>query len=73
MGRGNTGPVYPWFGKNIDDGVPLAVENYGLRWLWDEKVIDWSGPFRTPVVLVYLDPHPLNGTPPFVCWRIVSS
>src|SRR3954465_4849529 len=23
MGRGNTGPVYPWFGKDIRDGIPL--------------------------------------------------
>ncbi len=30
MGRGNTGPVYPWFGKDIRDGIPLAVENYAL-------------------------------------------
>ena len=28
MGRGNTGPVYPWFGKDIRDGIPLAIENY---------------------------------------------
>ena len=28
MGRGNTGPVYPWFGKDIRKGIPLAVENY---------------------------------------------
>ena len=26
MGRGNTGPVYPWFGKDIREGIPLAVE-----------------------------------------------
>src|SRR3954464_12152830 len=30
MGRGNTGPVYPWFGKDIRAGIPLAVENYAL-------------------------------------------
>src|SRR4029077_18194354 len=30
MGRGNTGPVYPWFGKDIRDGINLAVENYAL-------------------------------------------
>src|SRR3954451_15710430 len=30
MGRGNTGPVYPWFGKDIRDGIPLAIENYHL-------------------------------------------
>jgi len=26
MGRGNTGPVYPWFGKDIRDGIALAIE-----------------------------------------------
>jgi alkanesulfonate monooxygenase SsuD/methylene tetrahydromethanopterin reductase-like flavin-dependent oxidoreductase (luciferase family) len=37
LGRGNTAPVYPWFGKNIQDGVELAIENYSLlRKLWDE-------------------------------------
>ena len=35
MGRGNTGPVYPWFGKDIRKGISLAVENYDLlRRLW---------------------------------------
>ena len=24
MGRGNTGPVYPWFGQDIRNGIPLA-------------------------------------------------
>ena len=24
LGRGNTGPVYPWFGQDIRDGIPLA-------------------------------------------------
>ena len=28
LGRGNTAPVYPWFGKNIQDGIELAIENY---------------------------------------------
>src|ERR1700761_9820372 len=28
LGRGNTGPVYPWFGKDIRQGVNLAIENY---------------------------------------------
>ena len=50
LGRGNTGPVYPWFGKDIRDGIPLAIENYALlRRLWDEEVVDWSGSFRTPL------------------------
>ena len=50
LGRGNTGPVYPWFGKDIRDGIDLAVENYALlRRLWDEEVVDWKGRFRTPL------------------------
>ncbi|MGI6855213.1 LLM class flavin-dependent oxidoreductase [Mesorhizobium sp. 1B3] len=67
MGRGNTGPVYPWFGKDIRQGVPLAVENYHLlRRLWREKVVDWEGQFRTPLRGFTLAPAPLDDTPPFV-------
>ena len=50
MGRGNTGPVYPWFGQDITKGIELAVENYDLlRRLWREDVVDWKGKFRTPL------------------------
>ena len=50
MGRGNTGPVYPWFGQDIRNGIPLAVENYALlHRLWREDVVDWEGKFRTPL------------------------
>src|SRR3954452_7191369 len=50
MGRGNTGPVYPWFGQDIRNGIQLAVENYALlRRLWREDVVDWSGKYRTPL------------------------
>ncbi|MFK0111925.1 CE1758 family FMN-dependent luciferase-like monooxygenase [Streptomyces sp. NPDC091217] len=67
LGRGNTAEVYPWFGKRVEDGIPLAIENYGLlRRLWDEKVVDWSGRFRTPLHGFTATPRPLNGTPPFV-------
>src|SRR3978361_1532900 len=49
MGRGNTGPVYPWFGQDIRNGINLAIENYALlRRLWREDVVDWQGKFRTP-------------------------
>ena len=42
LGRGNTGPVYPWFGKDIRQGIPLAIENYALlRRLWREDVVNW--------------------------------
>src|ERR1700753_3037109 len=30
MGRANTGPVYPWFGQDIRNGIALAVEHYAL-------------------------------------------
>ena len=67
LGRGNTGPVYPWFGKDIRDGIALAVENYALlRRLWREDVVDWSGKFRTPLQGFTSTPRPLDGVPPFV-------
>ncbi|WP_236791129.1 LLM class flavin-dependent oxidoreductase [Amycolatopsis sp. GM8] len=67
MGRGNTGPVYPWFGKDIRQGIPLAIENYALlRRLWDEDVVDWEGKLRTPLHGFTSVPRPLDGVPPFV-------
>lgn len=67
MGRGNTGPVYPWFGKDIRDGIPLAIESYALlRRLWTEEVVTWSGKHRTPLQGFTSTPRPLDGVPPFV-------
>jgi putative FMN-dependent luciferase-like monooxygenase len=67
MGRGNTGPVYPWFGKDIRQGVALAVENDALlHRLWREEVVDWEGRFRTPLQGFTATPRPLDGVPPFV-------
>src|SRR3954466_15590968 len=67
MGRGNTGPVYPWFGKDIRDGIALAVENYDLlHRLWREDVVSWEGRFRTPLQGFTSTPRPLDGLPPFV-------
>jgi len=67
MGRGNTGPVYPWFGKDIRDGVELAIENYALlRRLWSEDVVDWQGKYRTPLQGFTSTPRPLDGVAPFV-------
>src|SRR4051794_36709683 len=67
MGRGNTGPVYPWFGKDIRDGIPLGGENSQvLRRLWREDVVDWEGRFRTPLQGFTSTPRPLDGVPPFV-------
>ncbi len=67
LGRGNTGPVYPWFGKDIRDGIPLAVENYALlHRLWREDVVDFEGKRRTPLHQFTSTPRPLDGIPPFV-------
>lgn len=67
MGRGNTGPVYPWFGKDIREGIPLAIENYALlHRLWTEDFVDWSGQFRTPLQGFQSTPRPLDGVAPFV-------
>ncbi len=67
LGRGNTGPVYPWFGQDIRQGIPLAVENYALlHRLWHEDVVDWSGQFRTPLQGFTSTPRPLDDVAPFV-------
>lgn len=67
LGRGNTGPVYPWFGKDIRQGINLALENYNLlHRLWREEVVDWQGKFRTPLQGFTAIPRPLGDVPPFV-------
>ena len=67
LGRGNTGPVYPWFGQDIRQGIPLAVENYALlHALWREDVVNWEGKFRTPLQGFTATPRPLDEIPPFV-------
>ncbi|WP_061015461.1 LLM class flavin-dependent oxidoreductase [Microbacterium sp. CCH5-D1] len=67
LGRGNTGPVYPWFGQDIRQGLPLAIENYALlHKLWRDDVVDWEGKFRTPLQGFTSTPRPLDGIAPFV-------
>lgn len=67
LGRGNTGPVYPWFGKDIREGIALAIENYALlHQLWREDVVNWQGKYRTPLQGFTSTPRPLDGVPPFV-------
>jgi len=67
MGRGNTAPVYPWFGQDIRQGIPLTVENYQLlHRLWRETDVDWQGEFRTPLQGFTSTPRPLDDVPPFV-------
>ncbi len=67
LGRGNTGPVYPWFGRDIREGIDLAVENYALlHRLWREEHVSWQGRFRTPLEGFTSVPRPLDGVAPFV-------
>lgn len=67
LGRGNTAQVYPWFGQDIRQGLPLALENYSLlHRLWREDVVDFQGNFRTPLVGFTSTPRPLDDVPPFV-------
>ena len=67
LGRGNTGPVYPWFGQDIRQGVNLAIENYALlHRLWRETDVTWQGHFRTPLEGFTSTPRPLDEVPPFV-------
>lgn len=67
LGRGNTAPVYPWFGKDIRSSLPLALESYELlHRLWREDVVDWEGNFRTPLRGFTSTPRPLDDVPPFV-------
>src|ERR1700712_4489283 len=64
LGRGNTAEVYPWFGKDIRDGIALAIENYALlHRLWREESVDWEGRFRTPLTAFTSVPRPLDDTP----------
>ena len=67
LGRGNTAPVYPWFGQEIRQSLPLALENYNLlHQLWREDVVDFEGNFRTPLQGFTAVPRPLDDVPPFV-------
>jgi putative FMN-dependent luciferase-like monooxygenase len=67
LGRGNTGPVYPWFGYDIADALDLTIEHYALlHRLWREDVVDWQGRFRAPLQGFTATPRPLDGVPPFV-------
>ena len=67
LGRGNTAPVYPWFGQDIRQGLPLALENYNLlHRLWREDVVDAKGKFRAPLQGFTSIPRPLDDVPPFV-------
>jgi putative FMN-dependent luciferase-like monooxygenase len=67
LGRGNSAPVYSWFGQDPTRAVELTVENYQLlRRLWDEEVVEWEGRFRTPLRSFTATPRPLDGVPPMV-------
>lgn len=67
LGRGNTAPVYPWFGQDIREGLALALENYNLlHHLWRDDVVNWEGKYRSALQGFTSTPRPLDGVPPFV-------
>ncbi len=67
LGRGNTAPVYPWFGQDIRQGLPLALENYNLlHQLWTKDVVNFEGRFRTGLQGFTSIPRPLDDVAPFV-------
>lgn len=67
LGRGNTAPVYPWFGQDIRQSLPLSLENYNLlHKLWHNDVVDWEGNFRTSLQGFTSVPRPLDDVAPFV-------
>ena len=74
LGRGNTVPVYSWFGQDVRDGIELAAENYALlHELWRNRAVNWTGRFRTPLEGFTATPRPLDGVPPFVWHGSVRS
>src|ERR1700760_946815 len=67
LGRGNTVPVYPWFGQDISKGLELALEHYNLlHRLWRADVVGWGGGSRPPLQAFPPPPRPLDDVPPFV-------
>ncbi len=67
LGRGNTAPVYPWFGQDIRQSLHLALENYNLlHRLWNQDVVDWQGKHRTALQGFTSVPRPLDDVAPFV-------
>src|ERR1700758_2578716 len=67
LGRGNTVPVYPWFGQDIRQGLPLALEHYNLlQRLGREDVVAGEGGSRPPLQGFPSTPRPLDDVPPFV-------
>src|ERR1700745_149198 len=67
VGRGNTAPVYPWFGQDIREGLPLALENYNLlHRLWRGGGAGADGKYRTSLQGFTPIPRPLDDVPPFV-------
>src|SRR4029078_5244614 len=50
LGRGNTVPVYPWFGQDLRQGLPLALEHYNLlHRLSRDDLVDWDGTLPAPL------------------------
>src|SRR5699024_1595909 len=74
VGRGNTGPVYPWFGKDIRQRIALAVESYTLlHRLWREAEVHWEGRFRSPLQQITAALSALDDVAPVVSHGSIRS
>ncbi|GGU58535.1 LLM class flavin-dependent oxidoreductase [Lentzea flava] len=51
LGRGTTARVFGWFGKEIEYGLPLTIENYAtLRALWPTRPYLWHACSHSPEI-----------------------
>ena len=65
LGRGNTGPVYPWFGKDIRDGIPWQSRTITCCTGCARGSCGLGGQVPYPAQSFTSTPVPLDGIPPF--------
>lgn len=62
FGSGITEHTFHLFGQDVADSEALSAENLDLiQRLWNERVIDWEGRFRTPIHHIELQPRTFSG------------
>lgn len=62
FGSGITEHTFRLFGQNVADSQGLSEENLELiQLLWNERRVDWSGRYRTPIEATELQPRTFSG------------
>jgi len=65
LGRGNTVPVYPWFGQDIRRVSRSRSSTTNLlHRLWREDVVDWEGKLPDAAAGLHVDPAPTRRRAP---------